>query len=138
MFIYAISCASKLMNLRVVNISTLHTRLVKETLKPVKLSTNIDKVTMKPYICYSNTAKTMTALEYNILGFFEKHQLLKDYGLLLDEKIQGNQKIRVYSMGDFFVEEGLQFDNEPRYFRALESLMESEHYLDPLHTFYLN
>jgi hypothetical protein len=95
-------------------------------------------MTMKIYICYSNTAKTMTALEYNILGFFEKHQLLKDYGLLLDEKIQGNQKIRVYSMGDFFVEEGLQFDNEPQYFRALESLMESEHYLDPLHTFYLN
>lgn len=80
----------------------------------------------------------MTALEYNILGFNEKLQLVKDFGMLLDEKLVGNHKIRVYSMGDFFVEEGIRYDDSPQFVRALESLLDSEHYMDPLRIFHLN
>lgn len=80
----------------------------------------------------------MTVIEYNILGFNDKLQLLRDFGLLIDEKLSGSNKIRVYSMGDFFVEECLRCDNEPQFVRALESLLDSEHYMDPLHVFHLN
>lgn len=80
----------------------------------------------------------MTALEYNILGFNEKLKLVQEFGLLIDEKLKGSDKIRVYQMGDFFVEECLRYDNHPQFLRAVESLLESEHYMDPLHVFYLN
>lgn len=80
----------------------------------------------------------MTALEYNILDFNDKLQLVKDFGMLLDEKLSGNQRIRVYAMGDFFVEEGIRFDNSPQFVRAMESLLDSEHYMDALMVFHLN
>jgi len=80
----------------------------------------------------------MTAIEYNILDFNEKVRLVKEFGLLIDEKLKGSEKIRVYSMGDFFVEECVRFDREPQFVRALESLLDSEHYMDPLSIFYLN
>ncbi len=82
--------------------------------------------------------KNMTALEYNILNFHDKQRLLRDYGLFLDEKIVESRKIRVYALGDFFVEEGVQIDNDSQYFRALESLLDSDQYIDPLHVFHLN
>lgn len=80
----------------------------------------------------------MTALEYNILNFNEKIRLVKEFGMLIDEKLNGGEKLRVYSMGDFFVEECIRFDNNPQFIRAMESLLDSEHYMDPLHVFYLN
>lgn len=80
----------------------------------------------------------MTALEYNILDFNHKLKLVKEFGLLIDEKRKGDERIRVYSMGDFFVEECLRFDNNPQFVRAMESLLDSEYYMDPLHVFYLN
>lgn len=68
----------------------------------------------------------------------DKHDILCEYGLLIDEQISESERIRLYTLGEFFVEECLHFNNEVKYIRGLESVMDSDRYLNPLYVFNLN
>jgi hypothetical protein len=80
----------------------------------------------------------MTLIQYNVLSLSQKMDLLRDFGLLIDEKIKESERIRLYNMGDFFVEECLNFENRIKYIRGIDSVMSSNHYVNPLHVFHLN
>jgi len=80
----------------------------------------------------------MTIIQYNVLSLNQKLELLRDYGLLIDEKIKESERIRLYNMGDFFVEECLNYDNRVKYIKGIDSVLSSSHYVNPLHVFHLN
>jgi hypothetical protein len=80
----------------------------------------------------------MTILQYNLMTLNDKRDILCEYGLLIDERISESERVRLYTLGEFFVEECLHYNHELKYIKGIESVMDSDRYLNPLYVFNLN
>ncbi len=81
----------------------------------------------------------MTLVEFNVLSFDQKRELIRKSGSFLDEKFRdNNNKISLYAMHGFFVEVSYRFDNKLQYIRGFENVFDCANYLESINLIHLN
>lgn len=81
----------------------------------------------------------MTLVEFNVLSFDQKRELIRKTGQFVDEKLrENNNKISVYSMYGFFVEVSYRFDKKLQYIRGFENIFDCANYLESINLIHLN